>query len=917
MAIGRHSQDLAWWKRYRGGRTGVLWLDADGSGEFAQLDLEGQQGSPFYLNGRLWFVSDHAYYGNLFSVLPDGTDLQQQTHHTEHFIRWPSSDGRRVVYAAGGDLWLMDGAEPARIDVAFHSPRTQLQRKFVDASAWLDDYDVHPDGHSLALSLRGKTVLMGHWEGVPRQLGEPHGVRYRLPRYLSGDSVLLVSDAGGEEAFELHETAGEGVRRFEGLDVGRPVDVEISPDGERAAFTNHRGEVGIVHIESGELTAVDCSKWQRCSGLAWSACSRWLAWVSPHTRAGTTKVRIFEVSTGTTTDVTDGRYADTSPSFDPEGRYLYFLSHREFDPIYDNIYFDLGFTFGMRPYAVALRLDVPSPFLPAPAPLETGPPGAKDTETPPVTVDVAGLQARLMQFPVSEGRYERIVGLAGKVLLSKSVVSGGRAVEWRDTGPPPARTALHTFDFATQEFAPAHEAVSNFRLDRARKTLAYRSSDRMRVVSADAPKWKRPEERDKKSTGRVSGWVELTRASVEVELVAEWRQMFRETWRLMRDQFWTEDMSGVDWPAMYARYLPLIDRVGTRGEYSDVVWEMIGELGTSHAYEMLGDYRTSPQWRIGQLGGEYAWDEAAGGYRIVRMLAGEPGDPARSSPLVGPGAGLAVGDVILAINSRQVSREFPPSRLLSNQAGKVVRVTVAGADEPRSFEVRALKDVGPLAYRDWVCANRRAVHAATGGRVGYVHIPDMGPAGFAEFHRDYLTECTLDGLVVDVRYNRGGHVSQLLIEKLARKVRAWSVSRWESPGVYPAHTVVGPMVCLTNEMAGSDGDIFSHTFKLADLGPLVGTRTWGGVVGIWPRHAMVDGSIVTQPEFSTWFTDVGYDVENYGTDPQHEVDVAPQDFAADVDPQLAKGLELITGLLDTTPTGPPDFGDRVYLGVPE
>jgi tricorn protease len=357
--------------------------------------------------------------------------------------------------------------------------------------------------------------------------------------------------------------------------------------------------------------------------------------------------------------------------------------------------------------------------------------------------------------------------------------------------------------------------------------------------------------------------------------------------------------------------------VRTRSELSDVMWEMFGELGTSHAYEIGGDHRRPPQYKRGFLGADLDWDEAAGGYRIRKIYRGDSWNRTSDSPLAEPGLDVREGDVIYAIGGRALSKTVTPSEQLVNTAGRDVPLTIAtGKKERRRVIVRALRDERMLRYRAWVEGNRKYVHEQTQGRVGYLHIPDMGPWGFSEFHRGYLSEFNREALIVDVRYNRGGHVSPLLLEKLARKRVGYDVSRYGPPMPYPPESVGGPIVALTNQFAGSDGDIFSHCFKLYKLGPLVGKRTWGGVVGINPYHQLVDGTITTVPEFSFWFVDVGWKVENYGTDPDYDIDIAPHDEKAGLDPQMQKALELVAQMRAASTNGKPHFDPRPRLTIP-
>jgi tricorn protease len=359
--------------------------------------------------------------------------------------------------------------------------------------------------------------------------------------------------------------------------------------------------------------------------------------------------------------------------------------------------------------------------------------------------------------------------------------------------------------------------------------------------------------------------------------------------------------------------------VATRGELSDLIWELQGELGTSHAYEMGGDHRRPPAVALGHLAADLQPAAApAQGWQIVRTVQGDAWDRSADSPLNAIGVAAQPGECIVAVGGQPVDASLPPQAQLVHQAGSKVALTLADAQgQRREVLVTALADETPARYREWVERNRAWVHQASGGRVGYLHLPDMMSAGFAEFHRYFGTECDRDALVVDVRYNRGGHVSQLLLEKVARRRIAWTMQRWGQPGCYPDEAPAGPVVALTNEHAGSDGDIFSHGFKLMGIGTLVGQRTWGGVIGIWPRHKLVDGTETTQPEYSFWFKDVGWGVENFGTEPQVEVVNTPQDDAFNAperDRQLQAALAQALGAVPAEGVYRPAFGPRPQLG---
>jgi tricorn protease len=911
--IGRNTADPARWKRYRGGTAGHLWVDAEGNDRFRRMsELAGNITCPMWIGERIYFLSDCQGVGNLYSCLPDGSALQRHTDHQDFYARHASTDGTRIVYQCGAELWLFDpGADRTRrIEVRVPAHRTQAARRFVAAADNLEGFDLHPQGHSLAVGSRGKAFSFALWEGAVRQHGLAQGVRYRLARWLAdGTTQAMVSDAGGEERIEIVEAGGT---RTLDWDIGRAIALAAAPKGRRIAISNHRNELLIGDLDSGQLTLADRSDCGRSEQLAWSPDGAWLAypfWTSPRHCA----IKLLEVASGRSQLVTRPEFRDSAPAFDPAGRYLYFVSVRTFDPVYDNVQFELSFPRAARPYLLALRADAPPPFDPSPRGMkpadgDRGKDDRRDDGVPHVQVDLDGIERRIAAFPVPEGRYGAIAATARHVLWTSFPVPGahGRG------GHKEAPGRLEAFDFDTLRAEPWVERVDEFALSADSTTLVVRDGAKLRAFDAGS----KPDEKksDDDGASRASGWIDLGRVRLSVDPRAEWRQMLREVWRLQRDHFWVADMSGVDWAGVYDRYAPLLERVATRGELSDLIWEMQGELGTSHAYESGGDHRRPPALALGQLAADLRL-AADGSYAIEQVATGDPWEASADSPMNAIGVLASPGERIVAVNGQPVSRELPPQALLVNQAGSRVALTLAGDGATREVVVRLLADEVPARYREWVERNRRWVHESSRGRIGYLHLPDMMSAGFAEFHRYFLAECDRDGLIIDVRYNRGGHVSQLLLEKVARRRIGYDLQRWGPPTPYPGESAAGPVVALTNEHAGSDGDIFSHCFKLMKIGPLVGKRTWGGVIGIWPRHQLVDGSETTQPEFSFWFNDVGWQVENYGTDPDIDVDNAPQDTLAGRDRQLETALQVALERV-AQHDAMPRFGPRPNLACP-
>ncbi|MCX7047442.1 MAG: peptidase, partial [Candidatus Sumerlaeota bacterium] len=579
--LGRRNGDPARWKRYRGGTAGDIWIDPDGGGEFRKLiDLKGNLADPMLIGARVYFLSDHDGIGNVYSSYPNGSDLQRHTDHREFYARNASSDGRRIVYHAGADLYVFDpqSGASAKIEIAFHCSRAQTHRKFVEAARYLQDYDLAPNGSSLALVCRGKSFAMGCWEWPVAQQGARQGVRYRLSRFLNdGKRLVLCSDMGGEDHLEIHWIDGsQPPARIVAQDLGRPTEMKISPVADAALITNHRQQLLHVNLESGEMKALDHDKYQMIGGFCWSPDGRWAAYGSS-VNIRQSVIKVCEIESGEIHAITRPILSDYEPAFDPEGKYLYFLSGRIFNPVYDRLLFDAGFPRGAQPFAITLRKDLASPFVPEPegfgkkkkdsdndsreeddesdkpesdeaASGESGTSAkTEQKKIVPIVIDFDGIEDRIVAFPAAEGIYGQIAATKRRIFYTTLPVEGALGRTWFDTNIP-AKATLKAYDFKKREEITVADGITNFQLSRDRSALAIQVGRRLRVVAAATDSLA---EKDKGGNGdkpgRKSGWIDLDRPKVAIEPTEEWRQMLAEAWRLQRDYFWTEDMSKVDW----------------------------------------------------------------------------------------------------------------------------------------------------------------------------------------------------------------------------------------------------------------------------------------------------------------------------------------------------------------------------------
>ncbi|WP_405917158.1 S41 family peptidase [Streptomyces sp. NBC_00728] len=903
-------REAAWWKRYRGGTAGKLWIDRDGDGEFVRLheDIDGNLEYPFWVGERIAFLSDHEDVGALYSSLADGSDLRRHTPVDSFYARHAATDGTRVVYSSAGELWLLDdldGAEPRRLDIRLGGQRVDQQPHPVSAARWFSAAAPDHTGRGSAVSVRGAVHWVTHRAGPARALAAEQGVRARLPRTFRAEGeehVVWVTDAEGDDALEFAPATGVAPgatpRRLAAGALGRVLGLAVAPDGSRAAVASHDGRVLLVERESGEVREVDRSEDGEVTGLVFSPDSAWLAWSHPGPRP-LRQLKLANTTDLSVTEATPLRFRDYAPAFTIDGKHLAFLSARAFDPVYDEHVFDLAFVGGSRPYLITLAATTPSPFGPqrhgrpfeAPDKDET-----PDSEgTPSTRIDLDGLADRIVPFPVEAARYSGLRAAKDGLLWLRHPVRGVLGASRATPDDPDPKTELERYDLAQQRIEHLAADADHFTVTGDGKRVLLWTDGKLKVVPSD-----RRASNDDESDTNIT--VDLSRVRQTVDPAAEWRQMYDETGRLMRDNFWRADLGGVDWDAVLDRYRPVLERVATHDDLVDLLWEVQGELGTSHAY-VTPRGRWSGQDRAqGLLGADISRHED-GSWRIDRILPSETSDPEARAPLAAPGVAVRAGDTIVAVGGRPVDPVAGPAPLLVGTAGRPVELTISpsGGGDPRHAVVVPLADEEPLRYHAWVADRRAYVHERSGGRLGYLHVPDMVGSGWAQLHRDLRIEVAREGLVVDVRENRGGHTSQLVVEKLARRIVGWDLPRGLRPYSYPEDAPRGPVVAVANEFSGSDGDIVNAAIKALGIGPVVGTRTWGGVIGIDSRYRLVDGTSVTQPKYAFWMEGYEWSVENHGVDPDVEVVQTPQDHAAGRDTQLDEAIRIALAALEENP----------------
>ncbi|MFI9823933.1 S41 family peptidase [Streptomyces sp. NPDC052013] len=930
LLTGTPPHEPASWKRYRGGATGRLWLH----GHRLLEGIDGHLESPMFVGGRIAFLSDHEGVGNLYSCAYDGSDLRRHTDHDAFYARAASTDGRRVVYQCAGDLWIVDDlspdSAPRRLEVRLSGPRAGRRPYQVPAAQHLDGISVDETGRASAVVVRGSLYWLTHRDGPARTLVDVPGVRVRLPEMLGASGqVAYVTDAEGDDAIEiasLPRASGQRApRRLASGKLGRVLEMVADPEGERLAVASHDGGLLLVGIgedtgEGGETAGGEAAGEKQAYGevtelirsvngpvrdLAFSPDGSWLTWSHPGIGRSLRQIKLARIKDRLIVDVTDGRFEDENPVFTRDGRYLAFLSWRGFDPVYDVHTGDLSFPLGCRPYLVPLSSATPSPFAlnPEGRPAAGGldPVEAEEgEESGAVTVEVEGLESRVTPFPVAASKYSALRPVAGCGLVwLRWPISGALGETFANPDDTSGRPTLEHFTITKAKKSELVQHLDLFAVSGDGTRLVVLDEGDLRAVPAT-------EAGDSDSTV----WIDLRRILHEVDPPAEWRGAYEEAGRLIRAYFWDPGMCGIDWDAVLAQYRPLVERVASPDEFADLLREVLGELGTSHAYVTAARRNEGPpHYRRpqGLLGANLVHRD--GGWTVKRILPGDSSDSRARSPLAG--TGIRDGAVLTHVDGRPVDPVAGPYPLLAGAGGTTVELTfrpAEGEGPPRRVAVVPLIDERPLRYQDWVTKRREVVRELSGGRCGYLHIPDMGGSGWAQFNRDLRMEVSRPALIVDVRGNAGGHISELVIEKLTRTILGWDLTRDAQPVSYTSNAPRGPVVALADEATSSDGDMITAAFKLLRLGPVVGQRTWGGVVGMTGRHRLGDGTVITVPMNAAWFDAYGWSVENKGVTPDLEALRTPLDWAEGRYAQLDDAVRLALDLLETNPPAtPPDY----------
>ncbi|MDP3461273.1 MAG: PDZ domain-containing protein [Bacteroidales bacterium] len=897
MVYNRVFREFRTWKYYKGGMADDIWHHDFTTKKTTNLtNNPAQDIFPMWKGNKVYFLSDRDRTMNLFVYDLNNGSTTKLTHNADYDIKFPSLGNNSIIYEYAGYIYNFDLSTNVASKISITIPGDFLasRPKVIDASKFIDSYDISPDGKRLAFGARGDIFTVPFKSGITRNLTESSGTHDRDVCWSpDGKYVAYISDRSGEDEIYIQDQMGEKPARQITKDSDTYKFSPVwSPDSQKLLWSDKMGRLSFVDLKSEKVTLITESNSWEVRSYDWAPDSRWVVYTLPSTFT-VSRIYLYNLETNENNAVTDTWYNAGAAKFDPTGKYLYFTSSRDFNPIYSWTEWNHAFVDMNKIYLVTLEKATASPFEPEsnevdlPEPKTESEPKKNESKNNvkskedklKVSVDFDGIFNRTIALPVSAGSYWNI-----------SPVEGGVYYGFNSSG---SKAAMKYFDLKTKKESDLGPNTS-YIISADRKKMVVASGGKYAVI--DLPK----------STIKLEEFVDLSNVKVKVNLKEEWKQIYTESWRQMRDFFYAPNMHGVNWKAMHDKYAVLLPYVNDRNDLNYLIGELIGELSVGHAYVNGGDKPAPDRIKTGLLGAQLSRDKS-GYFRIDRILKGENWSGSVRSPLTAVGVDAREGDLIISVNGKETNKMDDVFEALIGTADQQVELVLnskPGVEGSRKAIVVPIADESGLYYYNWVQSNIDKVSKATNGQVGYIHIPDMGPQGLNEFVKYYYPQLDKRALIIDDRGNGGGNVSPMIIERLSRELALFGMSRNNGVDTKPRGMMMGPKVLLLDKYSASDGDLFPYQFKKKGLGKAIGMRSWGGVVGIRGSMPFIDGADLRRPEFAPFDENGNWVIEGYGVDPDIVIDNDPSKEYEGVDEQLNKAIEVILEDLKNYPELP-------------
>lgn len=881
-------------KRYTGGWARQIWkFEGDKEAIKLTTDHLGESFNPMWYEGRVYFITDRDGMKNIWSMDANGKDLKQHTTHTEFDVRHANLDEGKIVYQHAADLWLLDIAsgEYNKIKIQLASDFEQLRETWVEnPAAYITSVRPNPTGEKVVATVRGRVFVIPAKSGRTIGFTEQHDdvIRHRDAVFSpDGKNIITLSDESGEFEFVQFAADGSGevkplsrdgqLLRYQGLP---------SSDGKWIAYDDVENNMYVLNVSSGVSKKVSTNQ-QGIRDFSWSPDSQWLAFVQ---RASNrmAQIKIYNVNDGSTFDLTNDRSNNFSVKWSPDGKFIYYLSDRGFKTL-------VGSPRGVRlggvhwdksesVYHVPLKKSYRSPFREKDELMKEAKEEEKSEGKRMVNIDKADIQSRTIGVPISAGNYRQLE-VNDKAIYVLSQETGLYAQ---------SHLKVAKISHEKTKLTDMAAGINGFELTQNGQKLLIKKGRSHYMVNAGV------------GSVNLNEPIDLSGCKFSMNPREDWKQLYKDAWRMERDYFYDRNMHGVDWDAMYGKYLPLVDRVTTRNELNDVLARLIGELSVLHAFVSGGDMPSdNKSITVGSLGANTSRDEANGGFRIDYIFKSNPDLPNGKSPLDDPLLDIREGDVITNVNGRKSLSAMDIGELLRNQAGKQVRLTLKRGTTLRDVIVKPKGNSYWLRYGDWEYANRLKVEKESDNQIGYLHISAMSDWDIGHFYREFYPLINRKGLIIDIRYNAGGYIDAIILEKLIRKTWMYRIDRTGEPYGNMDHAFSGHMVVLVNERAGSDGEVFAEGFRRLRLGTTIGMRTWGGFVALNTRNRLTDKGVASAPMHGGYSLDSEWLVEGHGFVPDIELDNLPYETFNGKDAQLEAAIKLLQEKIAEAPRDVP------------
>ena len=911
IAFNKVSRENRTWKRYQGGLAQEIYLyDFETDAEKNLTNFRGTDRAPMWIGDKVYFSSDRDGLLNIYAVDPASGTIEQVTRHNEYDVRRPSMGGTKIVYELGGTLWLLDTAsgETAQIPIEIRADAPEARPAWVDVSEDVTGVGISPSGQRALITARGEIFSVPQENGPTRNLSSHDGARDKDAAWSpDGTKVAWLSDRSGEYEIWMAGDGGSGdpVQLTEHTDGYRHT-LRWSPDSTKIAFADQTLTCRYIDVETKKITTVDKADFEDVDvsidrkpihDFAWSPDSRWIAY-SKMDESLVQKVYIHEVATGINRCVSGGLFNDFGPAFSRDGKHLFFISNRRFDPTFCDFEWEMVYKKAAGIYGLTLQADG-EPLLPPESDEEPfdesgADEGDADIEDPgdgedgDVVITFEGLAERIEALPLPRGNYRGLTAGDDALFYLDAEEGDFNRFEFR----PVRGMDLHAFSFKKRKASTVLEGIGEYELSADGSSVVYRKRSGVGIVASS--------DRDAKGGG-----LDLSGLRLKIDPVREWAQIFNEAWRLERDFYYDPNMQGIDWPAMKEKYGRLLPFASCRQDLTYIIGEMISELNTSHTYVYSGaSRRRAERVNIGLLGADWEVDEAANRYRFSRIYDVADWTLETIPPLAGPGKDVSEGEYLLALDGVDVTADRNIYSYFEGLAGRQVTLLVNGApsvEGARELVVEPIRGERTLRYRAWVEENRKKVEEASGGKLGYLHLPDTYTGSTREFPKYFYSQTRKQGLVVDGRFNAGGLDPDIFLQRLDKKTLAYWTRRYSHHQTTPSVTTRAHLALLTNMRAGSGGDMLPMEFQMREMGPVIGTRTWGGLVGVSMFIGLIDGGAITAPDYRIYDPEGNWIVEGEGVTPDMEVQLNSADMARGIDAQLDAAVDYLLKKIEEEP----------------